>query len=165
MDANPFTREGAALLLGERGEAAVAKVLRSMGLRVDEVGGQSFDLLLVDRVTVEVKTALPTPTSNGSGKRWQFMLHKRSRGRPLEEHVLVLRCQWWIDEHSPVWHYVIPGYSLGLAKLSKIDITSHPARYNGKWSMFLEAWPLARALAIQAITERWPDPRNEGIPF
>ena len=165
MEANEFTRQGAALLLGEHGEEEVAGLLTAMGFEIEHVGGQSFDLLLAGRVTVEVKTALPTGRSDSNGIRWQFLLHKRSRGRPLEEHVLILRCQNGIGEDDQVWHFVIPGHLPGLGHLAKLDITSRPDLYKGKYSLFLNAWGYIPAIIAQAEKEDWPDPREKKIPF
>lgn len=165
MKPNAYTREGAALLLGEKGERAVAEVLAGKFFDVLEVGGQSFDLLLNDRVTVEVKTALPTPGSNGNKKRWQFMLHKRGRGRPLEEHILILRCQAGIGKGDKAWHYVIPGFLRGLGELTKIDITGPPGKYKGKWTLFYETWRVVDAVVALAEREQWPGPQEKEMPF
>lgn len=166
MKPNAYTREGAALLLAEIGERAVAEVLAGKFFDVMMVGGQSYDLLLNDRVTVEVKTALPTRGSNGNKTRWQFMLHKRSRGRPLEEDILILRCQAGIEEEDEVWHYVIPGFLHGLGALTKIDITGPPEKYKGKWAMFYETWQVADSVVALAEKEDWPYPEERNrLPF
>lgn len=160
------TREDAAKMVGDIGEEATAKTLRLMGYDVTWVAGQSWDLLVNDRVTVEVKTALPTDGSNHNKERWQFMLYKRGRGRPLEEHVLILRCHEGDEPDCLAWFYVIPGHLHGMGELTKIDITSRPDKYKGKWSPFLNAWDLLAGIVALAEKEDWPNLQNgRELPF
>lgn len=165
-EADVWTREGAAKLVGDIGEEATANALREMGYDVTWVGGQSWDLLVNDRVTVEVKTALPTEGSGGNKERWQFMLYKRGRGKPLDEHVLILRCHANTDPDSLAWFYVIPGHLNGMGSLTKIDITSRPDKYSGKWAPFLNAWQELAGIVALAEKEDWPNLQNgKEIPF
>lgn len=166
IPADVYSREGAARYTGERGERDVQEVLEGLGYEVEYIGGNEMDLIINGRLSVEVKTAFPTNGAHNHGTRWQFMLHKRSRGKPLEEHILILRCQDGIEAGDPVWHFVIPGYLTGLGGLAKIDITSRPDKYRGRWSLFLDAWDVIKTLDALAEKEGWPNPRPPGdIPL
>lgn len=165
-DESEWTRRGASRKLGETGEHEVAEVLRSLGHEVEHFGHNSFfDIVLSDRVTVEVKTALATKRPGNRVDRWQFILHKKGDGRPMEEDILILRCQTGIGEDDEAYHYVIPGKLLN-GDLTKIDIASHPEKYGGKYSLFLEAWALVDAIVAQAEKEGWTYAKaNDAIPF
>ena len=163
-DMNAFSRHGAANMLGYDGEQAVAALLHRKGFKVQTVGHQYFDILVNDAVTVEVKTALPTKGSHRNKQRWQFILYKRGDGYPLEEHVLILRCQSDIDG-GKLWHFVIPGDVPGIGKLTKIDITSEPGKYKGKWAQYLENWDVLHRITYEADRDGWPNPLKQEIPF
>jgi len=163
---NIYTNQGAASFIGEAGERAVQMVLERHGFDVIYVGGTSYDLLVNDRVTVEVKTALPTQDEErrGNGYRWQFMLYKRGDGLPLEEHALILRCQPdMLAENQDVYHFVIPGDLPGIGTLTKIDITSHPKKYRGKWKRYLERWDVLHSIVSKADAENWPNLRSSAL--
>ena len=134
--------------IGHDGEVAVAELLREQGYNVRLDGGNHYHDLVVDgTTTIEVKTAHASAGSNGNRERWQFTLYDNDgQHRPVEEDVLILRCQ----DGEGAWHYVIPGAILP-AKLTKIDITSPRDRYRGRYTLFLEAWEL---LAITVAANR-----------
>lgn len=153
--------------LGGAGELAVAALIRRRGHQVRVDAGKSpHDLVVNGSTTVEVKTALPSAPANGVSERWQFKLFEDDGAhRPMEEDVLVLRCQE--DRNGgEAFHYVIPG-SVVPRGLKRIDITSHPERYGGKYSLFLGAWFLLDA--VVALRDRngvqigLPEPGS--IPF
>lgn len=138
--------------LGSAGEYAVADIIRERGHNVRVDGGRSpHDLVVDGSTTVEVKTALPRPPARGNGQRWQFKLFEDDgMHRPVEEDLLVLRCQLDRDDDT-AYHYVIPGALL--PELKRLDITSHPAKYAGKYSLFLGAWELLDAIVALRNTE------------
>jgi len=135
---------------GYSGELAVVEELRRRGYTVRHDGGNApHDLVIDGSTTVEVKTACPTAGSNGNKRRWQFKLYQQDgHHRPLEEDILILVLQ----EHSG---------------LTKIDITSAPDRYGGRYALFLEAWDLL-ALIVAANAQRGvqaPLFQEEPLPF
>lgn len=123
---------------GDKGEQAVAEILRERGYQVDPGSPGGCDLILDDFLTVEVKTANPSRYVNRIVKRWQFSLTKTDgQHKPFNEDVLILRCL--TDDPC---HFVIPGIVVPRA-LTKIDITNpRPFHYQGKWSAFYETWEM-----------------------
>jgi hypothetical protein len=132
----PMTKSEKAVVTGENGERAVAKLLRARGYRVDLDPLEDWDLLLDSFLTVEVKTAHKSGRTDTPQKRWQFCLYAhKDRQQPVNEDVLVLRC-----ESEPPCHFIIP-MLLVPPNLTKIDITSpDPWQYRGKWSSFRGRW-------------------------
>lgn len=155
---NPYTRFGAANIVGKEGEEAVHNVIAKKYQVA--YGNGTYDLLVDNRVTVEVKTALPTKGNGKSKQCWQFALH-RADEKPVEEHLLVLLCKTMEGEH---WYFVIP-VDDNIRALKKIDITSRPGKYKGQWSSYLGQWHYLDSLVAKACVEQWPDPREEKIPF
>lgn len=129
-------RSERAIVTGENGEQAVAKLLRDRGYRVELDPLEDWDLLIDGFLTVEVKTAHQSGRTDKPNKRWQFCLYShKDRQQPVNEDLLILRC-----ESDPPCHFIIPALLLP-ANLTKIDITSpDPWRYVGKWSHFRERW-------------------------
>lgn len=151
--------------LGQAGEEAVADLIRGRGHQVRLDGGNHLhDLVVEGVVTVEVKTALPTAANGNRHDRWQFNLYDTDGyHQPVLEDVLVLRCQH--DRNGGgADHFVIPG-SLLPAGLTKLDITSHPRRYAGKYSLFLDAWELLDAVVALGVREGSQLPLAPEIPW
>jgi len=158
-------RKTACLQLGHEGELAVAELIRGRGHTVRLDGGNHLhDLVIEGTVTIEVKTALPSAGSNGNKRRWQFKLFEDRDGRqPMREDILILRCQRDVDGQVAD-HYIIPGH-LVPDLLKRIDITSEPGTYNGKYSLFLDAWHLLDAEVALAVADGRQLPLPETIPF
>lgn len=131
--------------LGRLGEEYVASVLRSMGYDVVLVADtESHDLLIGTRFRVEVKSALETERIVGGRPYpvWQFSL--RRHGLPVDEDLVVLCC-YDEEENPPRTTFVIPG-ELVDEGLTKIDVTTDPERYAGRW-----AWCANRWVAVDAV--------------
>lgn len=147
-------RKTAHLAVAEDGEAKAAARLAGLGYDVKTVSGNShYDLLVNDCTTVEVKTALPTKAHGNRHNRWQFEIN---RGRGTDQHLFVLVCKEGAAEDDGHWYFVIPGILIR-ADLRKIDITSKPPKYRGRWSAFLDAWDLG------AMVINWQEQHGEII--
>lgn len=126
--------------IGAAGEEAVRNLIEARGHTVRWDGANALhDIVVNGSTTVEVKTAHPSPGSNGNKQRWQFHLFKNDgHHQPMLEDILVLRCLLPDDQAR---HFIIPGRCLR-PKQRKIDITSHPDQYRGQYAPFREAWQL-----------------------
>ena len=144
---------------GTLGEEYAIEMIESIGYQVlpMPVGHNTKgDLLVEKRMRVEVKAALPTKGSHGNKVRWQFSLRRHKR--PVDEDLLILLCYHELDE-EPI-AFVIPGDQVR-EKLAKIDITSEPEKYAGKWSKWRGKWDMVKAI-LDTCKEIWePEP----IPF
>ena len=127
-----------AIELGYAGEQAVKELLEKEGFKVTSGEPGSYDLLIEDLTTVEVKTASLSGRTDKQAKRWQFCFYSHpDRQQPLVEDLLILRC-----ESNPPCHFIIP-FIFVPEGLTKIDITNpDPWAYRGKWSLFRELWEL-----------------------
>ena len=148
---------------GQEGELYVADELRRRGYVVEWVGDHAdYDLVIDGRVRAEVKSAFRTPGHRG--QRWQFSL--RRHGLEIDEELLFLLC--YDDEMEIAGVFVIPGAEVE-PDLTKIDITSSPSSYHGRWASFLGAWGrvddvLDAMPRGQAVLFR-PQRVEEPIPF
>jgi hypothetical protein len=129
-------RSKRAIITGENGEKAVKRILVADGWDVTRDHFQDWDLCIEGVLTVEVKTAYLSGRTDSPCRRWQFCLYAhKDRQQPVNEDLLVLRC-----EYDPPCHFVIPTFVIPPG-LTKIDITNpNPWEYRGKWSLFRERW-------------------------
>lgn len=137
--------------VGDAGEEAVAHILWERGYLVEYGPAGGPDLIIEGLVTVEVKTANLSGRTDRNAKRWQFSLTKLDgQHKPFEEDLLILRCL----TDKPC-HFVIPGI-LVQKGLVKIDITHPlPSIYQGKWSLFWEAWKVVDMVFCYRLGEGW----------
>lgn len=136
MGNNGFYRE-----FGRLGEEFVTSELLRRGYAAEWIGECSdYDLLVDGRMKVEVKSATPSAGSPGRNRsdRWQFSL--RRHGLPVDEDLMILVC-WGEDLEEPLATFIIPGAEVD-ERLTKIDITSRPDRYRGKWTAYRGRWDL-----------------------
>ena len=118
-------------VFGVLGEFLVLNKLANLGYNTDWKGGHNeYDILVDDKLRVEVKIASLDEKRN----RFQFSMC-RNLDR-LNADIAILVC-WIDDEHY--WCYVIPAGKIPSGQ-KKIDITSHPDSYQGKWSRWIDAW-------------------------
>ncbi len=121
---------------GKQGEEWVAKRLEGFGYEVErQATNHTCDIVLNGFMHIEVKSATPTNAARGKGTRWQFSL--RRRGLPLDEDLLILVC--YDKNLAVIGALVIPGAEVP-EELTKIDISSHPWHYGGKWAKYWEDW-------------------------
>lgn len=149
---------------GAIGETLALSAIERQGYQVAKCPHNSpHDLVVGGYVTVEVKTAHPTKGARGHGRRWQFCLysHPERGARPFAQDMLLLCCLPPRADGRPVF-YVIPGGQVPPG-LTKLDITSKPGQYTGKWARYREAWQLVWEL-IEDLATRGLPPEPE-IPF
>lgn len=122
-------------LVGLLGEQYVAGILVLKGSFV--LRGGPADLL-VDNVTVEIKTARLRPYKRGRRSGYQFCINRAGRNG-LQADYLVLVC--W----SAKWEkdaFIIPADQLNGQR--RITITGKPQDYNGRYKQWLNRWDLLR---------------------
>lgn len=148
-------RSERAIITGENGEQAVKRILIADGWDVEHDPLADWDLLVEECLTIEVKTAHKSGRTDKPTKRWQFCLYSHpARQKPVNEDLLVLRC-----EFDPPCHFVIPTFLIPPG-LTKIDITNpNPWEYRGKWSLFRERWEFVKLLLANLIRDdlKWLD--------
>jgi hypothetical protein len=118
--------------IGHKWETEAFDLLTALGYHVEWCGDWTdhFDLLVNGR-KVEVKAAYPTIRDNGSGyKSTRYQFNLSAKVDVGEEWFLVAVA---IDEQENENWFFVPGDKISTATMS---LTSHPARYNGKWSVY-----------------------------
>jgi hypothetical protein len=143
---------------GEHGEKVANRLLEERGFSCEVYGGTAgFDLLVDERVTVDVKAATCGGPGGRRGYSWQFNL-KRHNIREVEGALLLL-CFADPEDDDPIAEFVIPGGET--AMLRKINITSKdPRTYSGKWSQYRAAWHV-----LNDLVESSEPYQEEEIPF
>jgi len=138
-------RSEQAAITGHKGERGVAIILQRRGYKVEYDTIEDWDLLINDLLTVEVKTANLSNRADRPSGRWQFCLYSHpARQKPVDEDVLILRC-----ESEPACHFIIP-MTFVPHGLTKIGVTGpDPLQYAGKWSLFRECWTLIDLLLAE----------------
>ena len=126
------------ILFGIHGELVAKAMLEHRGYVAERYGGTNgFDIIVNNKVTVDVKAALLSGPGGRRGYGWQFNLHRNKR-RYVEMIVLCLCFNSPRDE-GPITFFVIPGEDA--RDLQKISISSRdPRTYSGKWMQHRESW-------------------------
>jgi len=139
---------------GSYGEQHVAAHLQTLGYRarLGAIAGAG-DVVVNDLLAVEVKSAYLTRRRRRNYPRWQFSFHRNNH--PNSADIYILLC-WDSGTAEPqlglLAAFVIPGHHLSV-NLKKIDIPRiDPKNYRGKWSRWLEAWPLLAEVLLDLQT-------------
>jgi len=126
--------------LGALGEIYVARLLASIGLRVEHVGEGGGPDLLVEGVPIEVKAARPS-LYNGRHVGYQFCLHRSGRNG-IRAAVVILLC-YWNPASEPI-AFVIPADRV--RDLRKVVIPNRrPWMYavgHGRWARWYNRWEM-----------------------
>lgn len=139
---------------GRDGEEYIVDELRSRGLDAHRLPGNNGSDIAIGDALAEVKSAHKTDPN-----RWQFSF-RRHRIRVNDEDIFFLICYNGDDTVLAV--FVIPGAAIP-DELTKIDITSHPATYRGKWARYRNDWSGVDAIVRNAQRAEAFDPGE--IPF
>lgn len=138
-------------IIGLQGEQWAYEQLRKRGHPVKMVADfttQNCDLKIRD-LPIEVKLAWPTMRRH-HGKlkwRWQFRIHPTSQQ---------MECDWLLiliarDYNGFTYPYILPGGLL--LERQHIQITSHPAKFRGWLSYWLNRWSVVDYLLKKAYRD------------
>jgi hypothetical protein len=123
-------------LLAARIEADVVARLRARGCHVERTGHNDHYDLLANGVRIEVKASTWSPAV----RRYQANL----RGNDAD--ICILGCHDPRNSPNPLF-FIIPFAELrGLINIAIHSL--NPLSYTGRWSPYLEAWPLLDELIV-----------------
>jgi len=122
------------------GLEATRERLATLGYKTDRTTHKcAFDLWIEDAIRAEVKTANWRPARHGG----RYFTNIRSR--QLDDADLVIfACK------NGTWHFFIIPTSTILPAHTLTITTQQPENYTGKWSPYLDAWPLLTEAVDQA---------------